>query len=77
MSYDRCDCDGFCKVITVQIPGPQGPKGIDGTTPESAVLYTPQTPSLEERMQAQKNLGVAGDGTPSFLEVYEKAKQGE
>lgn len=65
------ECCDQPRVVTVQVPGPQGPAG---KTPEHVVLYTPQTPQTEEQLQAQINIGVAGDGAPNFLEVYEKAK---
>lgn len=75
MTYRDNDCCGdTCRVTTVMIPGPQGGKG---DTPEDVVLYTPQTLSAEEMLQAQKNLGLAGEAAPSFLEIYERAKQGD
>ena len=76
MTYRDNDCCGdSCRVTTVMIPGPQG--GDKGDTPADAVLYTPQTLSAEEMLQAQKNLGLAGEAAPSFLEIYERAKQGD
>ncbi len=72
MKNPRECCDSSCRVVTVQVPGPQGPVG---KTPENAVLYTPQTLQEEQQLQAQINLGVGGDGAPNYLEVYEKAKR--
>lgn len=78
MTYRDNDCRGdTCRATTVMIPGPQGGKGDKGDTPEDVVLYTPQTLSAEEMLQAQKNLGLAGEAAPSFLEIYERAKQGD
>ena len=78
MTYRDNDCCGdTCRVTTVMNPGPQGGKGDKGDTPDDVVLYTPQTLSAEEMLQAQKNLGLAGEAAPSFLEIYERAKQGD
>ena len=49
-------------------------QGDKGDTPEDVVLYTPQTLTAEEMLQAQKNLGLAGEAAPS-LEIYERASK--
>ena len=78
MTYRRDECCGGCRVVTVQIPGPHGGQGEKGDTPDDVVLYKPQELTDEEKLQAQKNLGLeTWSNAPSFADMYQQAKEGD